>query len=833
MRICIDVQGMQTGSRFRGIGRWTQGLVRGMLRNKGEHEIFLIINGELEESAFAIRKKFQDLLPDDHFIEWHVPAPLAFRENASSLNRHDASSIYQYAVLTCAPDVLLLPSPIEGSPEEFFWDVSEIKKYCLICVVIHDFIPAENPKKYLGNPIEEKYYRSKLKELYLADVFFTNSEYTALKTEERFSGIPVLNISSGADEAFRPVIKNEEEWKHFLSLHGISKHIIFYAGGTDDRKNVGALLEAYALLPNEVRASHQLVVACGKNEAAYHSLTQKKNQLSLTDEDCILLGYISDEELIAFYSRCSLFVFPSFEEGFGLPVLEAMKCGSAAVCSNRTSLPEVLGYDEGLFDPDSPEDICRVMEKYLTDNSARELLLTHCNEQAKKFSWDITARRVLDFEYASLPAKKVFEGRTPEELIQLCAEQILEKPHTDEQMMALSKKLASTFLPRKKKFYFDIHTLAQNDAGTGIQKVTKMLLCFLDEKLPADVELIPIYWGGDYYRCASRYRNRTQKPLAQKNEYVVDWRAGDILFLPEIVKHHLDAAFFRKFMDKGVLVYAILYDLIPVKFPHYCAEGIAGPFANEYLPLLSTFNGIIADSRSAADDYREWKKANIPDSGKPFLIDWFHLGADLEKGLGTTGIPADSAPVFEAMKARPSLLEVSTVEPRKGHKQTLAAFEQLWGKGVEANFVIVGKPGWKMDDFFKRVEQHPEFGRRLFWLKGISDEYLNAVYEAASGVIMPSEAEGFGLAVIEGAHHGKPLILRDIPVFREIAGNNATYFSGLEPEPLAECLELWLEDFKRGSVIPSTGIRPLTWAESAQMLLQRLGLATSENPSKD
>jgi len=138
-----------------------------------------------------------------------------------------------------------------------------------------------------------------------------------------------------------------------------------------------------------------------------------------------------------------------------------------------------------------------------------------------------------------------------------------------------------------------------------------------------------------------------------------------------------------------------------------------------------------------------------------------------------------------------------------------------------------------MDDFFKRVEQHPEFGRRLFWLKGISDEYLNAVYEAASGVIMPSEAEGFGLAVIEGAHHGKPLILRDIPVFREIAGDNATYFSGLEPKPLAECLELWLEDFKRGSVIPSTGIKPLTWAESAQMLLQRLGLATAENPSKD
>ena len=123
MRICIDVQGMQTGSRFRGIGRYVSGLVQGILRNKGEHEIFLLINGELKKSAFDIRKKFQNFLPDDHFIEWHAPAPLAFCSNGRSLNRHDASSIYQYAVLKCVPDLFLLTSPIETSAEEFFCDV--------------------------------------------------------------------------------------------------------------------------------------------------------------------------------------------------------------------------------------------------------------------------------------------------------------------------------------------------------------------------------------------------------------------------------------------------------------------------------------------------------------------------------------------------------------------------------------------------------------------------------------------------------------------------------------------------------------------------------------
>ena len=180
------------------------------------------------------------------------------------------------------------------------------------------------------------------------------------------------------------------------------------------------------------------------------------------------------------------------------------------------------------------------------------------------------------------------------------------------------------------------------------------------------------------------------------------------------------------------------------------------------------------------------------------------------------------------MSARPSFLEVSTVEPRKGYGQALAAFERLWAKGVDVNFVIVGRKGWKIDELAQKIDEHPENGKRLFWLKGISDEYLNKVYEAATCVLFPSEAEGFGLAVVEGARHGKPLILRDLPVFREIAGENATYFSGLNPEALSACLEKWLDNYAAGQVVSSSGIRALTWEESARMLLSRLPLNISK-----
>ena len=127
-----------------------------------------------------------------------------------------------------------------------------------------------------------------------------------------------------------------------------------------------------------------------------------------------------------------------------------------------------------------------------------------------------------------------------------------------------------------------------------------------------------------------------------------------------------------------------------------------------------------------------------------------------------------------------------------------------------------------MDDFLCRLEGHAERGRRLFWLSDVSDEFLDCLYEASSAVLMPSEAEGFGLAVVEGARHGRPLILRDLPVFREIAGEGATYFSGLAPEDLSDCLEAWLKKHEEGT-LPSPGkIRILSWEESARMLLAAL-----------
>lgn len=130
------------------------------------------------------------------------------------------------------------------------------------------------------------------------------------------------------------------------------------------------------------------------------------------------------------------------------------------------------------------------------------------------------------------------------------------------------------------------------------------------------------------------------------------------------------------------------------------------------------------------------------------------------------GMPENSEQVLSTLRASPSFLMVGTIEPRKGHAQTIAAFDELWSRGFDINLVIVGKQGWMVETLSERLRTHPEFGQRLFWLEGISDEYLEKLYVASACLIAASEGEGFGLPLIEAAQHKLPIIARFAGVSR-------------------------------------------------------------------
>ncbi len=161
-------------------------------------------------------------------------------------------------------------------------------------------------------------------------------------------------------------------------------------------------LRAFATLPREITASHQLVLNDVGDEALFRN---KARLLGLADADIVVFKRRSDEELGILYNLCKLFIFPSLYEGFGLPVLEAMTCGAPVIASNNSSLPEVVGRADALFDASNNQSITDAMYKSLTNDPFREDLATFGFARSKQFSWQNTAQRAWD-ALESLQGKK-------------------------------------------------------------------------------------------------------------------------------------------------------------------------------------------------------------------------------------------------------------------------------------------------------------------------------------------------------------------------------------------------------------------------------------------
>ncbi|MGH7071840.1 MAG: glycosyltransferase, partial [Acetobacteraceae bacterium] len=203
-------------------------------------------------------------------------------------------------------------------------------------------------------------------------------------------------------------------------------------------------------------------------------------------------------------------------------------------------------------------------------------------------------------------------------------------------------------------------------------------------------------------------------------------------------------------------------------------------------------------------------------------VGWVHQGADIRPETAAEAAPAREIGLPDSTAARPGFLMVGTIEPRKGHEQVLSAFEILWAKGVDVGLMIVGRRGWMVEQFVQRLGAHPERGRRLTWLEDADDEALEALYARSSCLLAASEGEGFGLPLIEAARHGLPILARDLPVFREVAGRHARYFRAVTALDLAGALEGWLGSFAAGRHERSDGMPWLSWVDSAERLVKLL-----------
>jgi glycosyltransferase involved in cell wall biosynthesis len=1235
MRILIDLQACQsTGSRDRGIGRYSLALAQAMARHAGQHELWLMLNGAFPETVVPLRQQFDSLIPHERIKVWHAPGPVAENLDGTHWRRRAGEMVREQALAELRPDFVHVASLFEGLTDDALTSLGSTGEPLPTAVTLYDLIPLANARQYLASPLVRDWYYRKVLALKNADLLLAISESSRREGIDwlQLPAERVINISSAVDTRFEVRQYDPAAMRELRARYGLTRPFVMYTGGIDLRKNIDALIRSYAALPAPLRTQHQLAIVCSVQQPERERLQEIAQRAGMAKDELVLTGFVPDEALPMLYNDCALFVFPSWHEGFGLPALEAMACGAPVIASNTSSLPEVMGRDDALFDPHSEAAIAAKMHQALTDEGFLASLRAHGLEQAKKFSWDASGKRALaafdeayarrnasqlvacnaapvrkprlafvsplppercgiadysaellpelaryydielivdqkevsdpwlranfpvrdwrwfdtnadsydrivyhfgnspfhahmfdllsrhpgtvvlhDFFLSHITSHLEFIGLAPHgwaqalyeshgykallDNVQAASEQeivwkypcniavlrqaagiIVHSRYSIElarrwygataaeawQVISLIRKMPATsnraearrqlglsdddFLvcsfgllgpsklnhrlldawhasplaqdarcrlvfvgennaaeysdrimkaikssplsarisvtgfaapelfraylaaadvavqlrtmtrgetsaavldcmahgvativndhgamadlpgdvlaklpdqftnaelaerlatlradpdyrrilgrcgiehirthhaptrvgedyfhaiegfarelpanrrrrmfesvaeiesptppsdadlvalaqcvsmncrtPGQKQLLVDVTTVAQVDAKSGIQRVVRGIVSALVAAPPEGYRIEPVIVTEYGLRYARRFTcELLGLPTPAVGDELVEAGADDVfvgldLNCNPVVMYRNALAGLR---INRVKVIFVVYDLLPVLRANCFPEELAGIFGKWLATIAEVADGAVCISRSVADELLQWMQTQRPERQGPFQVGYFHLGADIEASLPTAGDMSSLSATLDAIGRKPAFLMVGTLEPRKGHAQALDAFERLWAQGTDACLLIVGGAGWKTGALAERIHAHPEYGRRLFWIEKASDEVLERLYRSATALLMASEGEGFGLPLIEAARHDMPIVARDLPVFREIAGEHAFYFSGMTGEDLASALRQWLALREQGTAPASTGMPWLTWAQSAGQLCE-------------
>lgn len=272
---------------------------------------------------------------------------------------------------------------------------------CPLVVTIHDMIWLF-PEKFsraksasIQRKMMEWYYRFVPKSaVQQASTVLTVSQ-AAKESIVQHLGISPEHVwvtHEAANHIYRPV-DDKTQIEAIRSKYHLSSEFILAIGSADPRKNMTRLVQAYALLPTTVRERYKLVIVWTHHLLAADLADQIK-ELGL-DNQVQFVKQVSNEDLVLLYNAASLFVFPSLYEGFGLPLLEAMACGTPVVAANNSSIPEIVGDAALLFEAEDINTMADVMTRVLTDQTQLESLAQKGLERASGFSWEKCARQTL------------------------------------------------------------------------------------------------------------------------------------------------------------------------------------------------------------------------------------------------------------------------------------------------------------------------------------------------------------------------------------------------------------------------------------------------------
>jgi glycosyltransferase involved in cell wall biosynthesis len=329
----------------------------------------------------------------------HHPLPPSWHASLRNLPLMWSTAAATEALVSGPPIVWLMLSPMEGSfPDEAIVPRFVADGRAAIVPLIHDAIPFDDTLRYQRRHADARMHQYRLPLLRQASRTLAVSRHSANEWSRLVYPLPSVTVvgSAPTPPSTAPLDPLEATAASRLAVAGLNRAFAVYVGGDDARKNVVGAIEAWAMLGPELHRQFQFVVVGSARPQTLSAWRSGAADLGLGATDVLFTGRLSDASLDVLHQAAHLAFFPSLSEGFGMPVVEALAWGTPVICSNTTSLPEIVGWAPGMFDPTATHDMSRVLRRALVDETFRTELHAAGDAARERHTWAAVAARICE-----------------------------------------------------------------------------------------------------------------------------------------------------------------------------------------------------------------------------------------------------------------------------------------------------------------------------------------------------------------------------------------------------------------------------------------------------
>ena len=746
MRIVIDCQCLHSNNIRDGIGNFAIFLIQQLLldntKNNFPNEFILIFNQTNSFAISKIKKYISELI--DKNVKIYTLNILSsdidiYEKN--SINNIFNEMLYNEFLNKLDIDFLLIISLFEEVGKLTYSSTfdNDKRNYC-IGIIVYDLQFLIDNDKYLVNKRIDKSYDNQISNLKKTEIIFTISNSTKNEVNAHLDSynLKSINIPTACDTTYFCFDDNKKKQNYFniefIKNLGINKPFIMYNGSTDEYKNLYDLIQAYSQLNNDIKNKYDIVLVGNYHQNSKIELTEYAKTLNIKEAQIKYTGFISIEELNTLYNYCSAFVFPSLHEGFGLPVLEAMTCGAAVICSNTTSLSEVIDNDAATFNPLNVDEIANLLSKVLTDENFKNELIQHNLKKCKEFSWKKSANIIISEIEKLVNENKDIKNNIIKEnsFYKTIAEIAIQHKVSDSLLRQLANCIAANDVIIKSHQNFPIyHWRIEGHFDSSyslalLNRETARALNIIGQQVdlhegPDDAIPNKNFFKNNpdifiLYNNSQKESNKNTIDILTRNIYpphVKDMRLGKLHFL-----HHYaweESGFPREFANN---------------FCNYL-DGIT--CLSEHVKKILIDNGIILPLTVSSCGVDHWDRIKAEQYDNSIL---------------------NTAKTFK-------FLHVSSCFPRKGVDILLTAYGEAFTKNDNVSLIIktFNNPHHNITEQVEKYKQtNPNFPHVILIIDDLSEEQLKGLYEQCNALVAPSKAEGFGLPIAEAILSNLPVI---------------------------------------------------------------------------